>query len=170
MNRLFLLRHAKAAWAGPGMQDFDRPLEEAGLRSLDRLAQAMRADGVFPERLLVSAARRTRETALGLVERLGVTVETRIDDTLYSGGAGEYIAAIRRHGDVERLMLVGHNPSIDDLAQALSADGDGGALDRLRDGFPTAALATFAVAAPLTQLSQGAGFLESFPLPARKSA
>ncbi len=51
MSRLFLLRHAKAAWAKPGMKDFDRPLDEEGIASLMRLARSMKETGLFPTAL-----------------------------------------------------------------------------------------------------------------------
>lgn len=165
MSRLLLLRHAKAIWAKPGMQDFGRPLAEDGKASLVGLANAMKAASLFPDRVVLSASCRTRETAFGLIERLGIEIETIIDDTIYSGGASEYMQAIRRHGDAERLMLVGHNPSMEDLALALCGDGEPESLKRLEAGFPTAALATIVFPGSLSALERGRGFLESFPVP-----
>lgn len=92
MSRLFLLRHAKAAWAKPGMKDFDRPLDEEGIASLMRLARSMKETGLFPDRVVLSASVRTCETAFGLIERLGIDVETIIDETIYSGGPGQIYA------------------------------------------------------------------------------
>jgi len=62
-------------------------------------------------------------------------------------------------------MLVGHNPSIEDLALALCSDGNQDSLLKLRAGFPTAALANITFPASLTDLERGAGYLESFILP-----
>jgi len=112
MSRLLLLRHAKAAWAKPGMKDFDRPLDLEGKASLDRLARAIKAVELYPDLVVLSGSCRTRETAFGIVERLEIKVETVVDDTIYSGGAADYMQAIRKYGDVPTLMLVGHNPSI----------------------------------------------------------
>jgi phosphohistidine phosphatase len=173
MSRLLLLRHAKAVWAKPGMKDFERPLDPEGHASLDRLAEAMKSVGLFPRRVVLSGAQRTRETAFGLIERLGVAVETVIDDGIYSGGAGEYMRAIRAQadagpGDAEPLMLVGHNPSMEDLALALCGDGERNAMTRLQAGFPTAALAAISFKSPLADIGPESGYLESFPLPARR--
>src|SRR5690606_39101942 len=99
MSRLFLLRHAKAIWAKPAMKDFDRPLDEEGISSLNELAEAMKASKLFPEKVLLSASCRTRETAFGLIERLGIDAEMIIDETIYSGGAGEYMQAIKKNAD-----------------------------------------------------------------------
>lgn len=165
MSRLLLLRHAKAVWAQPGMQDFDRPLDPAGHASLDRLAEAMKAAGIAPARVVLSGSKRTRETAFGLIERLGIEVETRIDDSIYGGGARDYIEAIRAHGDREPLMLVGHNPSIEDLALALCGKGERSSLACLQAGFPTAALAAISFETPLAEIGRESGYLESFPRP-----
>lgn len=165
MSRLFLLRHAKAIWAKPSMSDFDRPLDNEGNSSLDRLAEAMLSSGVLPEKILLSASCRTRETAFGLIKRLGINVETVIDETIYSGGPNEYMQAIRANAGSGQLMLVGHNPSIEDLALALCGDGEAASMSRLGAGFPTSALAIMRFDGPLSEIARGKGFLESFPLP-----
>ena len=165
MSRLLLLRHAKAMWAKPGMKDFDRPLDQEGKASLDRLARTMRSNGLYPDLVVLSGSSRTRETAYGIIERLEIDVETFIDDTIYSGGAADYMQSIRKHGDVPTLMLVGHNPSIEDLALALCGDGKKDASLKLHAGFPTAALANITFPASLSTLEPRAGYLESFILP-----
>ena len=165
MSRLFLLRHAKAIWAKPAMKDFDRPLDEEGISSLNLLAEAMKTSKLFPDKVLLSASCRTRETASGLIERLGIDAEMIIDETIYSGGASEYMQAIKKNADSDQLMLVGHNPSMEDLALALCGDGEPSSLSRLEAGFPTAALATINFDGPLSEIARGQGFLDSFPLP-----
>lgn len=165
MSRLFLLRHAKAIWPKPAMKDFDRSLDEEGIASLDGLANVMKSSGALPDRIVLSASCRTRETAFGLIERLGFDVETVVDQTIYSGGAGEYLQAIKNNSSSEQLMLVGHNPSIEDLALALTGNGDQQSIARLEAGFPTAALATFRFDGPLSEIAQKQGFLESFVVP-----
>lgn len=165
MSRLLLLRHAKAVWAKPGMKDFDRPLDQEGKAALDHLSRTMQSIGLYPDRVVLSASCRTRETAYGIIERLRISVETIIDDTIYSGSAADYMQSIRKHGDVSTLMLVGHNPSIEDLALALCSDGKKDGLLRLRAGFPTAALAQITFPHSLDVLKHGAGYLESFTLP-----
>lgn len=165
MSRLFLLRHAKAIWAQPAMKDFDRPLDEEGKASLDELSKAMKLSGLLPDRIVLSASRRTRETAFGLLDRLGIDVEMIIDQTIYSGGAGEYLQAIKNNSSSGQLMLVGHNPSIEDLALALSGGGAPQSMAQLETGFPTAALATITFDSPLSGIALKQGFLESFLIP-----
>lgn len=165
MSRVFLLRHAKAIWAKPATKDFDRPLDEEGIASLDELAKAMTSSGLLPDRVVLSASCRTRETTSGLIERLGIDVETIVDETIYSGGAGEYLQAIKNNSGSGNLMLVGHNPSIEDLALALTGDGDPQSIKRLEAGFPTAALATITFDGPLSAIAPKQGFLEHFLIP-----
>lgn len=165
MSRLLLLRHAKAMWAKPGMKDFDRPLDQEGKASLDRLARTMRSIDLYPNLVVLSGSCRTKETAYGIIERLQVEVKTIIDDTIYSGGAADYMQSIRRHGDVPTLMLVGHNPSMEDLALALCGDGKKDGLLKLHAGFPTAALANITFPVSLGEIERGTGYLESFMLP-----
>ncbi|MBC2886662.1 histidine phosphatase family protein [Ochrobactrum sp. CM-21-5] len=169
MSRLLLLRHAKAAWAKPGTKDFNRPLDVQGLASLDGLAHAMQFAGIIPDRVVFSGARRTRETAFGLIGKLGLSVEAIADDALYNAGPGKYMQSVRQNGDVETLMLVGHNPSIEDLALALCSDGEKSAIQRLHSGFPTAALATISFGKLLPEIDREDGFLESFPSPIGKA-
>ncbi|MBB4094758.1 histidine phosphatase family protein [Ochrobactrum pecoris] len=165
MSRLLLLRHAKAMWTKPGMKDFDRPLDQEGKASLDRLARTMKSLELYPDLVVLSGSCRTRETAFGLIERLEIEVETIIDDTIYSGGAADYMQSIRKHGHAPTVMLVGHNPSMEDLALALCGDGNKDSLLKLRAGFPTAALANINFPASLDELEPGGGYLESFLFP-----
>ncbi|PWL17909.1 histidine phosphatase family protein [Falsochrobactrum shanghaiense] len=165
MSQLLLLRHAKAVKAKPAMSDFERPLANEGLAALDLLAEAMKKSNLFPQRVVLSGSCRTRETAFGLIERLGVEIETIIDDGIYHGGPGDYMKAIMQHGDVERLMLVAHNPTIEELALSLCGHGNTDSIARLISGFPTAALATISFEKPLPEIARKQGFLESFPIP-----
>ncbi|MBV2144493.1 histidine phosphatase family protein [Falsochrobactrum sp. TDYN1] len=165
MSQLLLLRHAKAVKAKPAMNDFDRPLAEEGRAALDLLAKAMKKSCIFPDRVVLSGSCRTRETAFGLIERLGIEIEAIIDDAIYHGGPGEYMKAITQHGDVERLMLVAHNPTIEDVALTLCGHGNTDSIARLVGGFSTAALATISFEKPLSEIARKQGFLESFPIP-----
>ncbi len=165
MSLIFLLRHAKAVRAQPAISDYDRPLDDEGQESLDALSKTMRGSGSLPQRVVLSGSQRTRETAYGLLERLDAEIETIVDDTIYSGSAKEYLTAIHTHGDVDRLMLVGHNPSIEDLALKLCTRSDAQSLKLLNAGFPTAGLATISFDGPLNEVAYGSCVLKSFPLP-----
>lgn len=165
MSQLLLLRHAVAVKAGFALSDFDRPLADEAHASLDMLANAISKAELFPARILVSGSRRTRETASNLIERLGRAIETVVDDTIYHGGTMEYLDTIKRQGDIDRLLLVGHNPTISDVALSLTGQGDAHSITRLVSGFPPSGLATISFETTLSNIEVKQGYLESFPVP-----
>lgn len=167
MGRLFLLRHAKAGWAAPGMRDFDRPLDASGWADAEATGAAMREKGLAPELVLCSNARRARET-LEAVNRHLPTQRVVFSDGLYATDASGYLELIRRADDVASALVVGHNPMMEDLGFALSGDGEPTARDTIAAGFPTSGLAVIRFPGSLTQAEPGKGFLEAFLVPAAR--
>lgn len=165
MSRLYLLRHAKAARAMPGMDDFDLPLDEEGIHAARKMGEIMEIAGFTPERAICSAAKRTRETLDTLRLTLTDPFPTTTSAALYSANADGYLDAIHDSRDVSSLLLVGHNPSIGELAFMLSARGDPDSLTRLSRGFPTAALAVIDFHGPLMDAKASAGTLHAFITP-----
>lgn len=165
MTRLYLLRHAKAGWALPGMRDFDRPLDASGTNEAATLGVAMRAGGHIPDMTLCSNAKRARETLEGIAAHtdIGRTVFT---DALYSEDAAGYLSIIRENGAGGSLLVIGHNPMVEDLAMAIAGDGDENARETLSHGFPTAGLAVVRFDSGLGNAALGAGHLEAFLTPA----
>jgi phosphohistidine phosphatase len=146
MSRLYLLRHARAAWADPGERDFDRALTPSGHAEAAEIGRAMLASGYLPTRVVCSPARRAVETWQGVAAAMRRKPgEALLSDTLYASDAGGYLTILRNNAGTEALLLIGHNPMIEDLALALSGDGEQGARATLAQGFPTAGLAAFAV-------------------------
>ena len=152
--RLYLTRHAHAAWGEPGMRDFDRPLDPSGLRQARALAEQALKAAFVPDLLVNSPARRCRETADALLDMFR-TVRNIEDPTLYSAGPDAYFACIRKHADLGSLMIVGHNPMIEAVAHHLAQET--GALSSLSIGFPTAGMAAFDLPRPLPAELQGCG-------------
>lgn len=165
MGKLFLLRHAKAGWAAPGMRDYDRPLDTIGIRDAAALGIAMAKDRLVPEITLCSGARRCRET-LEQVAAYADTGRIAFLDLLYSEDAATYLALIRDHGRHRSALVIGHNPMMEDLAQALAGNGEPAAFAALGLGFPTCGLAVLRVDAGLAKAAPGAAYLETFLLPA----
>lgn len=165
MSRLFLLRHAKAGWAAPGMRDFDRPLEPVGRTDADAIGAAMVARAYAPDLVLCSSAKRARET-LEWVGRHTGEGRTVFSDDLYSTDAAGYVDFIRETADGEAVLVVGHNPMMEDVAMALSGDGDEHAMNTLGSGFPTSALAVIRFDGNLAGTTPGKGYLEAFLTPA----
>ena len=143
MTSLFLLRHAKAAPALPAMGDFDRPLDAAGVRDARRIGAAMAARGMRPDAILCSASLRTRQTFDEIEPLLSATVNGRIfSRALYSAGANGYLDEIKA-STARSLLVIGHNPSTEELGSLLVSRQDRQAAGLMLQGFPTGALAHF---------------------------
>jgi phosphohistidine phosphatase len=142
MLRLLILRHAKSDWAEPGRPDMDRPLAPRGVRAAAIMGRVLAANDLRPDRVLVSPARRTRETLAGVLAGLGDPVPpVTVVAGLYEP-AGDYRGVISADGgDAKRLLVVGHNPASQATALMLAGKGERTALAQLAAKFPTAALA-----------------------------
>ena len=165
MNRLYLLRHAKAGWAMPGMRDFDRALDEAGVADAQSIGTAMAAAGYVPDLTLCSNARRARETLEGIAGHTDIG-RVLFFDQLYTEDAIGYLALIRNHGSFGSLLVIGHNPMMEDLAMAIAGDGEPEAREALAAGFPTSGLAVVRFGQSLDGIEPGTGYLEAFLTPA----
>ena len=142
MKRLYLLRHAKAKPAEGGGSDFDRGLAPRGRRNCPVMAAHMRAKGYLPGLILCSSARRTRETLDLLQAGLGSDAEIIFDRQLYLAGSLELLRLIQQQNDgLAAIAVVGHNPGLHQFAVGLAGKGDPTALRRMREKFPTLALA-----------------------------
>lgn len=160
MRHLILFRHAKAL-AGTATGDHARGLSPRGLAEAAQAGLSLEAR-LPPEFALVSDARRTRETFDRLIEAAGRDIPHRFEGALYGAGANEIAAAIADvDADATRLLVVGHNPGIGDLARVLSGEGDDAARHRLAARFPTSAFAIIEL--PWTTWSAtGPGILRAF--------
>lgn len=165
MSRLFLLRHAKAGWALPGVRDFDRPLDASGVADAEAMGAAMRTGGYVPNLTLCSNARRCRETLEGIAGHAD-TGRVLFFDKLYTEDAAGYLAIIHEHGSAGSLLVIGHNPMTEDLAMALASSGDEAARETLAHGFPTCGLAAIRFENGLAGAAPGTGYLEDFLMPA----
>ena len=140
MRRLMLLRHAKSAHPAGG-SDIDRPLAPRGREAAPRIGAYLRDEGLFPDLVLVSSARRTRETWDLVRPALG-DVAARLEPRIYEAPADRLLAVVREvEPDVRALLMIGHNPGFADLARWLVGDGDRHASTRLSRKYPTAGLA-----------------------------
>jgi phosphohistidine phosphatase len=140
MKTVYLLRHAKSSWADTGIGDLDRPLAPRGQRAAEKIANHLRRQGIAPAIVLCSSARRARETLAVVAPAFGSATEHVIEKGLYAASAAELLSRLRRIPDgTQSVMIIGHNPGLQDLAVTLA--GPGARLERLREGFPTTALA-----------------------------
>lgn len=165
MTRLYLLRHARAKWAAPGGRDYDRALELSGKADAEAVAASMLLAGYVPDKVLCSGAARARQTWEAVSRHLDVAA-IAYDDALYNSNAAGYLDLIRQHGGAGSLLVVGHNPMMEDLAVALSFGGEPEVLAAVERGFPTCGLAVIRFSTPLAAIAPEDGFLEDFLVPA----
>ena len=139
--RLILLRHAKSEKAEPDMRDRDRPLTARGQKDALQVDAYLVHHELLPDRVIVSPARRTRETWERLAAALPKPAPVRYDDGLYNASQAAIIEAIKgAPRTAQTLLVIGHNPGLHDAARLLVASGDVEARERLNEGLPTAGL------------------------------
>jgi len=163
-RQLYVLRHAKSSWSDPGLDDQERPLAPRGQQAVKLLAEYVRTNGIRPEQVLVSPAKRTRETLDGVAPGGEVIVESE----LYGATAASLLERLRSVRDeVRSVMLIGHNPAMHALVLALADKGssDPSHLESASQKFPTGALATFELDAPWADLRPGSAVLAELVRP-----
>ena len=167
MRRLLLLRHAKAERSQPGGNDRDRALADRGRADALKLGAYMVRHAFMPDLAVVSTAARTRETWEQVAAAFQDIPPAKFEDRLYEASPQAMLAAIKETGpQVGTLLLIGHNPGLQELAAILIGAGDVDARQRLKEDFPTAALAVINFALEdWSQVHRGAGRLEHFVTP-----
>ncbi|MGW2489973.1 SixA phosphatase family protein [Streptomyces sp. NPDC001606] len=144
LRRLIVLRHAKSAWP-EGVEDHRRPLAPRGLRDAPAAGRALAEADFLPDLALCSTAVRARQTWQLASAEWGTPPPVRYDRRLYGAAVPDLLEVVREvPAEVETLLLIGHNPGLEDLVLALAGDGLDDTLDRVRTKFPTAALAVLA--------------------------
>ena len=165
MKILYFLRHAKSGWDAPVASDFDRPLERRGYKAARAMGREMRGLGLAFDQVLASPAVRVTETLEGVAEAYGHDLGAEEDPHIYLASVATLLGIVRGCADEhDRLLIVGHNPGMEQLALQLA--GGGGLRDRMAAKFPTAALAEIAL--PVTRwrdVTEGEGKLERFIRP-----
>ncbi len=134
------MRHAKSDWQSGADSDFDRPLNKRGRRAAVDMGQVLKKRGAPPQRVVSSPALRARQTVERVFLQTGWRLDRlRFDDTLYLADLDRLLALCHEHEDCDSLMLVGHNPGLEELLVHLCGDDIG----RTRKGklFTTANIA-----------------------------
>ena len=124
MRELILLRHAHAEGAIAGQDDAERPLSPEGRAEAEAAGRWLKEHGHAPERVLVSPSRRTKETLEQVLSVLGY-VEQREDRRIYEATPGTLMQVADEHREIGRVLIVGHNPGLEQMA-ALLASGQSG--------------------------------------------
>lgn len=138
MKTLMLLRHAKSSWKDDSVTDHDRPLNKRGRKAAPLVGHLLRDQHLVPDLITSSSAVRAQTTATVAAEACGYSGEVAVADELYLATAGEILSYVqeRTEESLDRILLVGHNPGMEDLVNRLGGR---------REPFPTAALAVFDV-------------------------
>lgn len=142
MLRLMLLRHAKSDWGDAARHDIDRPLNDRGQAAARRMAAYIGDENLLPDLILCSSAQRTRETLAYLLPVLDGEYQIRIRPDLYHQNEDTYAPIIRKDGGTaRRLLVIGHNPAIEETAMSLVGSGRGEDIEDMGTKYPTGALA-----------------------------
>ena len=165
---IYLLRHAKSSWDEPELLDHERPLAKRGRKAVALLREHARKSGIAPDLVLCSSAARAIQTLEGVREGLPPEAVVEIEAGLYAAGAGSLLGRLRRlPEELGSVMLVGHNPGIEDLAAELAGGGDPDARAAMEAKYPTGGLATLAFEGPWRELDREGATLEAFAVPRR---
>src|SRR5437764_3656416 len=142
MKRLAILRHAKSSWDDPGLDDFNRPLNERGWKAARRLGRELKQRGKRFDLVLSSTSARTRETIEGVQEKFDFGAPVEFDPQLYLASEQLLLERVRALDEkTDAPLIVGHNPGVEQLITSLTHDDREGLRARVAGKFPTGALA-----------------------------
>jgi phosphohistidine phosphatase len=166
MRRLILFRHAKAE-SPDGIADVERPLAERGRADAARIGAYLADQGLRPDAAVVSTARRTRETWEFAAAALRSPPPVAFNEQLYNARAETLLQVLRETPRATRsLLLIGHNPGMEELARALAASEEKDARRSLAQKFPTGGLAVIDFPSDAwSEIKPGAGRLVQYVTP-----
>jgi len=168
LRRLVVLRHAKSAWP-VGVDDHDRPLGPRGLRDAPAAGRALAEADCLPDLAFCSTAERARHTWELASAEWGTPPPVRHDSRLYGADVPELRAVVgEAPPDIETLLLVGHNPGLEELVLEMTGDVIGDSLEQVRTKFPTSAIAILAWHGDWHDLAPGRALLMSVLVPRGK--
>jgi phosphohistidine phosphatase len=163
-RQLVLIRHAKAETAGSS--DASRTLAARGRRDASAVGRWLAEHDIEPDLVVISPAQRTRETWDLVLGELGATPRATVDPRIYENTIDDLLAVLQEaEPGVGTLVMVGHNPSIEQLAFTLD-DGSGPASrEEMNGGFPTSGVAVLSVAGDWADIGPDKATLEQFAAP-----
>lgn len=134
MKTLLILRHAKSSWDDSRLDDHERPLNPRGEEDAPRMGEMVRDGGLMPDLIVSSDAVRARLTAEAMAAAAGYPGTIQLEPRLYHATAAQIVdlLATDLDGDEATVMIVGHNPGLEELVTRLTGE---------REDMPTAALA-----------------------------
>ena len=167
MRRLILFRHAKSDWSDEGRDDHDRPLAERGRRAAGPMGAWLAGRGFRPDLVLCSTARRARATWELARGAFSPSPKATYDADIYHASPGALLGVVQgAPSAIQTLMIVGHNPGLEQFVEMLASKGDPEARRALSVKFPTAAIAVLDF--PFddwASVTAGSGRLDRFATP-----
>lgn len=167
MRRLMLLRHAKSNWPA-GVADRDRPLAARGREAAPLMGGYLAEELLLPDLVLISPARRTVETWELVAPMLPEKPATQYEPRIYEARTSALLDVVQETAPVVKtLLMIGHNPGFEDLAQSLTGHGDRYAAARMSQKYPTCGLAVLDFAIEdWRDVAERGGRLDRFVTPA----
>jgi len=133
MKRLLILRHAKSSWADSDLSDFDRPLNERGMKAAPFMGSLIAQRGLLPDAIVSSPAKRAKQTATLFRDNSGADLTLTFDDRIYEASPNTLRKVVSETTDeLASIMIVGHNPGIEGFIRHLTGN---------TESMPTAAIA-----------------------------
>lgn len=158
-RELLILRHAKSDWGSGAASDFERPLAKRGKKDAPRVGEWLYREGMIPHLVVSSPAQRARDTALKVCKCLDLPKKNIVwDADIYEADLRALLGVLARvPADVQAVLLVGHNPGLEELLRHLA----GGDIDEPEDGklLPTATLARLEMPDDWAELAPGGASL-----------
>jgi phosphohistidine phosphatase len=140
MKTLTLLRHAKSSWDDPISRDFDRPLNAKGRRAAVMIGRQLKSLDLRFDHIVASPAVRVIETLDEVWSGYGRKLEPVWDKAMYLASAASLLDLVHALPEAaDHVLMVGHNPGLEDLVLDLTLDGE--LRERVEDKYPTATVA-----------------------------
>jgi phosphohistidine phosphatase len=157
LRELILLRHAKSDWKDSSLDDIDRPLSARGKKNANKMAEWINQNDLFPDLILASPALRAQQTLRRICNECETSIITV--NELYLADTTVLLKVLAEAPSAERIMLIGHNPGLEELLNLLTITKSGAQL------FPTCALAHLVLPYDWTQIESGSAKLQRFITP-----
>lgn len=123
MKTLFLLRHAKSSWSNNSLADFDRPLNDRGLAAAKYMGHFLKDQSPPPQLVISSPALRTRQTTKIVLSESAFDTQPKFDERIYEASVKDLLSIIADVSDeIKVLLLVGHNPGMEDVLKQLTGE------------------------------------------------
>jgi len=123
MKTLLILRHAKSSWKFPDLSDHDRPLNRRGKQDAPEMGRILKDRELVPDLIVSSTATRAKDTAVAIAKHSGYKGKKTKNESLYAAEPAAYLKVIRELADdYERVLIVGHNPGVEELIEMLTGE------------------------------------------------